>query len=275
MKILIIGADGFIGQNVAKGLEKNFYLIRSSWQEGLDLKIDLTKDSIGEIARKISSVSPDILINCAGIVPQSGLKLTNQMMTEKLLKALKRSNQKFSRIFLFSSAAIYNTKLKKANEDSQLEGGSNYARDKIEEEKIALKFAERGLPIVILRLFNPLGEGMQAGFIIPRILSAKNEEINLESERDFFDVREIPIIIAIMTQATPKRVVYNVGSGKKTKVSKIVDLINRERDLYIKKIEKIDEVPMADISRLKKEFNWKPTYNIKKTIERVLENEKD
>jgi GDP-L-fucose synthase len=63
MKIVLLGANGFVGKNVAELIEKNGYAIQKvSRQNGYDLR------ELDDNLRFIKEYNPDVIINCAAHV---------------------------------------------------------------------------------------------------------------------------------------------------------------------------------------------------------------
>lgn len=63
MKIVLLGATGFAGKNVAEILEKNNYKVtKVSRQNGYDLR------ELGENLRFLKEYNPDVIVNCAAHV---------------------------------------------------------------------------------------------------------------------------------------------------------------------------------------------------------------
>ncbi len=66
-KVIVVGASGVLGSAVAKGLDKDYQVIRAG-RSGADLKIDAA--DLGNLDEAMASVGPfDGLISCIGHVP--------------------------------------------------------------------------------------------------------------------------------------------------------------------------------------------------------------
>ena len=104
--------------------------------------------------------------------------------------------------------------------------GSPYALSKIKMENAAFTFNKRNqLECIVVRPFNHIGPGQEAGFLVPdlyqKIMRAlkKGGAIttgNLSTRRDYTDVRDVVrayVDLALASQGTLKSPVYNICSG--------------------------------------------------------------
>ena len=99
--------------------------------------------------------------------------------------------------------------------------------------------------------------------------------INKKSKKNYLDVYDaINIIIKILNNS--KYRLYNISSNKRITIEQIASKINDVTNckvIYSRQKERIDE-PRIDISRIKKEFNFKPTNNFNKFIVEIIKNYK-
>ena len=84
---------------------------------------------------------------------------------------------------------------------------------------------------------------------------------NGEQTRDFIHVSDL--VSAIFKTALSKKVgkIYNVGGGKEIKVNLIAKLIGGKKISYTFKRPGEPKRSLADISKIKKDLNWKPKIN--------------
>jgi nucleoside-diphosphate-sugar epimerase len=291
VKILVIGANGFVGRNVSlvlsakhdiheavRQLEKGYYSV--------DL---LDKDSIDKL---LNEVKPDVVINNAGVVENSEKAMQNVAFTQNLLEVAAASELEFKRIIISGSAAVYGLVAPEnipVSETAPLNASAGYGLSKLEEEKIALDLGIKfNLPVVVVRIFNPIGAGMHERFLVPKIISQVNDfqsgvkdaiEVNrLDSERDYINVKDVASAIQAIVEGDPAETIYNVGSGKATSNGELIELILHSSNIAIRpKIVEANPEPealvaiQADISRLSSEFGWKPINSIEDTIKEIID----
>jgi nucleoside-diphosphate-sugar epimerase len=87
------------------------------------------------------------------------------------------------------------------------------------------------LPIVITRPFNYTGKGQSESFLLPKIVSRfqrKAEVIelgNLDTSRDFSDVRSVAYAYRRLLETKPVGQTVNVCSGKATSLREVLGLV--------------------------------------------------
>ena len=252
-KILITGADGFIGSHLTEILSKKNYSVTALSQynsfnshghlEGLNFKnkINIVSGDIRdphfcyEITKNI-----DYIINLAALIaipysyhaPSSYID-TNVTGTLNLCQgALKNKVSKFVQI---STSEVYGTaKYIPIDENHPLQPQSPYSASKIASDSIAQSFySSYGLNISIARPFNTFGPRQSARAIIPTIITqALNGRQNiklgsLKPTRDFTYVTDTcDGIIAIMKSKKSVSKVINIGSNNEISIGKIINLVS-------------------------------------------------
>lgn len=287
MRILIFGADGFIGRSICDELEKKHIIFRASRNVSLysnNLKVDLLKKA--DILNVLKKSNPETIINCAGVIDQNMDLNMNSIFTKNIIDQAVKVDSVKKIIICGSSGEYGQVDLKNipVNEDVPLNSNIGYGLSKIKEEKIALKLSKKyKIKVVILRLFNPIGKNMANRFLIPRLLKQINDyklsnldniEISrLDSKRDYIAVEDVASAFRVIIEGEPKYNIYNIGSGRSTTNGEILNLIIKNNNLKIKPFirETSDEPEVlianqADISRIFDEFGWKPIKSLKKTI---------
>ncbi len=296
MRILIIGSAGFIGNAVKEVLSASYEVYgadRVIRDRKNTYEIDLMdKTSIVNVLRK---VQPQVVINCAGVVDNSDKAQLNVTFTANLLEAAKASGQQFERIIISGSAAEYglvDAKDIPVSEDVPLNANSGYGLCKLQETSLALEYGGRhGLPVVVARIFNPIGLGMRARFLISNVIEQIEEvrkgtrntiEVSrLDSRRDYINVRDIARAFAALAEGRPKQRVYNLGSGRSTSNEELIKLALKYSGLKL--LPKIvqtskDKEPLvaiqADITRIMGELNWEPTTTLDETLKEIMHEAK-
>jgi NAD dependent epimerase/dehydratase len=191
MKVLITGADGFIGSHLTEALYKKGYQVRAlcqynsfnnwGWLEDISCKDDIEVFS-GDIRdpfyceELVSGV--DIVFHLAALIaipysyisPQSYIE-TNIQGTLNICQASIKN--KVSRVLHTSTSEVYGTaKFVPINEDHPLQPQSPYSASKIGADAIAMSFFNSfNLPLTIVRPFNTYGPRQSARAVIPTIIT--------------------------------------------------------------------------------------------------------
>lgn len=296
MRILVLGANGFIGKNVADILAVRHNVYRATREKKSSqpnsVYVDLLQPDT--ILQALKQVEPDAIINCAGIIDTSLDTSLNVTFTKNLLQSTVDSGCSIKRIIISGSAGEYGLVEAKnipVKETTPLNASSGYGLAKLQEEQIALKYSkEQNLPVTVVRVFNPIGSGMAKRFLVPRLIEqikAFNEgkaqaiEVSrLDSKRDYVSVKDIGGAMSKLIENEPKHSVYNIGSGNSTSNGELINLILKNSKLSRKPniVETSDkEEPIvaiqADITRLIKEFGWQPKYTLDAVVKEILSDQ--
>ncbi|MFC2134810.1 SDR family oxidoreductase [Bacteroidota bacterium] len=301
--ILITGIAGFIGSNVAEQLLEQGYDIvgidnlSTGKKENLKHIIKKIKFKKGDITNlkflKKSMKNVDYVLHYAAL-PSVPYSISHPVETHKvnvngtLNVLLAARYNKVKKIIFASSSAVYgNTDSLPIKEGQELNPFSPYAAQKILGEYYCKLFYNAyGLRTTALRYFNVYGPrqdpNSQYAAVIPKFISlikkGKSPIIYGDGSqtRDFISVNDVvkSNILAIKDKKSDGKV-YNVASGKKTK---ILDLVKELNSLIGTNIQPILENPRpgdvkhsyANISKIKKELKFKPSVSLREGIKNVL-----
>ena len=139
------------------------------------------------------------------------------------------------------------------------------------------------IPVVILRSFNLYGPGQNENFLIPSIIKQiKSGRIELNDPRPKRDLLYIDDFVAVILKIIKYDYndfdIFNVGSGTSLSVEEIVNTIKNvmqsKAEIVFKNIYRPNEVmdTVADISKISKQFDWKPNVDFESGIRKILEN---
>lgn len=168
MHILITGATGFIGRYIIKELAKKTHKLRalirptSKLIHFKDIKIELI---VGDIADydsvKKACEGIDLVYHCAGCVSNKNknlLESVNIKGTENICRG--SLEQGVKRVVYASSVAVVSGNQAMLLTDELPYAHTNiYGWSKVEAEKIAVRYREKGLPIAIIRPCAIYGPG--------------------------------------------------------------------------------------------------------------------
>ena len=304
MKVLIVGAAGFVGGYLIEEL-------KSVGAEIVATKLPFERIDIGGVAVRdlditdqssidcvLSETDPDVVFHLAA---QSSVKLSwekpaftanvNIIGAINLFESAKTHLKKSARILVVGSGEEYGEINYSApvKETTEPKPKNIYALTKLAQENIAkIYVGAYGLNIVMTRSFNHIGPKQSPQFVVADFCSqvAKIEkglsgnEIavgNLSAKRDFTDVRDVVKAYVLLAEKGESGETYNVGSGVSVAVSEILDRILRlsEKDIKVvvdgKKLRPVD-VPeiRADISKISA-LGWERTYDLNTTLRETLD----
>jgi len=295
-KILVTGADGFIGSHLTEELVRRGYSVKAfviynsfnSWG-WLDHSESEIKKSIeifsGDIRDphgvKAAIKDCDVVLHLAALIsipfsyhsPDSYVD-TNIKGTLNVMQAAKELG--VEKIIHTSTSEVYGSaKFVPITEEHPLYGQSPYSASKIGADQIALSFYNSfNTPVTVLRPFNTYGPRQSARAIIPTVISQianGGKIISMGSTyptRDFTHVTDtVSGFIAAAESDEAVGEVINLGSNFEISIGDTVKLISEIMDAPIE--IKMDDARIrpqkseverlwADNSKAAKLLNWKP-----------------
>jgi NAD dependent epimerase/dehydratase len=257
LKVLVTGADGFIGSHLTEKLVSHGAKVtalclynsfdHSGWlddlPEAVRAKLRPVRGDIRDSAfvRRIVQ-GQDIVFHLAALIAiphsytaaQSYVE-TNVLGTLNLLEAARESD--VVRVVHTSTSEVYGTAITMPiTESHPLQGQSPYSASKIGADMMAEAFARSfELPVAILRPFNTFGPRQSERAVIPTIIRQALDPTcpailvgDTTPVRDFTfveDTAEAFIAIGIAPQIQFGRP-YNAGSGNAVTIMDVVDLVS-------------------------------------------------
>jgi NAD dependent epimerase/dehydratase len=307
-KILVTGADGFIGSHLTEELIRHganvrafvFYNSFNSWgwldtfpKDKLD-KLDVFAGDIRDPNGVRSALQGmDMVFHLAALIaipfsyhsPDSYVD-TNIKGTLNVLQAARDTGCK--RVLITSTSEVYGTaQYVPIDELHPFQGQSPYSATKIGADRIAESFYRSfNTPITIVRPFNTYGPRQSARAVIPTIITqllAGLTEISLGSihpTRDFNFVRDtVNGFIAIAeTQATIGEEI-NIASQQEISIGQlareIIDQINPaarvvSEDIRVRPEKSEVERLLGSNEKIRSLTGWQPEYSLKQGIRETI-----
>ena len=298
MKYAVTGGAGFIGSHLVKNLVErgNEIIVIDNLNTGKkkNVKKNLKKINFFEVDIRDFSTIEDIMKNVDGIFHEAALASVqdsfiipdkffdvNVKGTENIFKIGKKLGIK---VVYASSSSVYGNPISipiKENDDKN--PLNPYAKTKLENDKMAEKYAKNGLKVIGLRYFNVFGPGQSkeyAGVIklfLERIQQGLSPLINGDGlqVRDFVYVDDVVNANMLAMESNIDGKFFNIGTGTTISVLDLANMIIKFSGLKLKPIHRL-AVPgdvratQADITKAKTMLKWKPTTSIQDWLKNAV-----
>jgi GDP-4-dehydro-6-deoxy-D-mannose reductase len=298
IKVLVTGAGGFVGGYlVSHLLESGHEVVATSLElppfaeerpvlwEALDLT-DRPR-AIGWL----NEVEPEGIVHLAAQASVGGswenpaaTYRSNIEGTGNLLDAVKELRP---RVLLIGSAQQYVTPAegRPLTEDDPQQAGSPYALSKIAQEQMGLMYLSHfGLPSVFARSFNHTGPGQSAHYAVGSFASQIAElersgggEMhvgNLDSRRDFLDVRDVVRAYLMLLERGTAGEAYNVCSGRAVRMGDVLDKLlevagigeNVQVHRQSRHVPASADLLVGDPTKLQTAVGWAPEISLDRSL---------
>ncbi len=307
-RILVTGADGFIGSHLVEDLLKSGYQVKAfvyynsfnswGWIDTFpkDIKDEIeifTGDIRDPNGVKTAMENCDIVFHLAALIgipfsyhsPDSYVD-TNIKGTLNILQAARQL--KTERVFVTSTSEVYGTaQYVPIDENHPRQGQSPYSASKIGADRVAESFyCSFNLPVTIVRPFNTYGPRQSARAVIPTIIIQLNNNFkkiklgNLSPTRDFVYVKDV-INGFIEIAKSNKTIGEEINIATQSEISiedlakEIIKQINPKAEIECDKERVRPE--KSEVERLygsnekiKKLTNWQPKYTLSKGLKETI-----
>jgi UDP-glucose 4-epimerase len=308
-KILVTGADGFIGSHLTEALVSAGANVTAlaqynsfdshGWLDDLPeptrQKINLVRGDIRDAAFVSRLVNGnEIVFHLAALIaiPYSYLAAqsyveTNVLGTLNVLEAARQHGTE--RVVHTSTSEVYGTAIKMPIDESHpLQGQSPYSASKIAADMMAEAFARSfGVPVVILRPFNTFGPRQSERAIIGALIrQALDPSCPAIMVGDATTVRDLTFVTdtaaAFMAAGRAEGIeygqAYNAGSQRAIKIGDLIHVIieiTSSRKPVVQDEKRLrptnSEVRalLADCTRFVRETGWSPQVTLREGLERT------
>jgi dTDP-glucose 4,6-dehydratase len=281
-KILVTGADGFIGSHLVESLVNQGYKVKAfvlynsfnkwGWLDSLDKSV-LSEIEVfaGDIRDpygvKNAMEGCDSVLHLAALIaipysyhsPDTYID-TNIKGTLNILQAARSLN--VERIIHTSTSEVYGTaRFVPITEEHPLQGQSPYSASKIGADQLAYSFyTSFELPVITIRPFNTYGPRQSARAVIPTIITQLANGLDvlklgsIHPTRDFNYVQDtVDGFIAALKAENAFGETINLGSNFEISIGDTVDKRLRPKDSEVERLW-ADNKKAADL------LHWKPKY---------------
>lgn len=300
MRVLITGAAGFVGPHLARELAASGHepwalvLPGETPPPGLPA-VAGSVASPDDLRRAFEEARPQGCVHLAGItfVPavRDGAAAAcevNVVGTLRLLEAAQAFDPA-PRTLVVSTAQIYGGGPWEGplDEDAPMRPAHLYALTKMAADLGALLFhRDRGVPVMTARPVNHTGPG-QAGQFVVASFAAQLAEMaagrrppemrvgNLDSRRDFLDVRDVVRAYRLLLERGRPGLAYNIGSGRLERIGRLLELLSdiagiRPRLVSDPALHRpTDSMPVLDCRRLARDTGWTQEIGLEQTLRDV------
>jgi NAD dependent epimerase/dehydratase len=307
-KVLVTGADGFIGSHlteelVRRGVDVRAFVCYNSfgtwgWLDQSELAIRKALEVFpGDIRDphgvKTAMKQCDVVLHLAALIaipysyhsPDTYID-TNVKGTLNIVQAARELGTE--KVVVTSTSEVYGTALSvPITEDHPLQGQSPYSASKIGSDQMALAFHRSfGTPVAIIRPFNTYGPRQSARAVIPTIITqlangAKSIKLgSLHPTRDFNYVKDtVSGFLAIAESDRSVGEVINIASNYEISVGDTARLIGEAMGIEVQ-IESDDirtrpgnsevERLWGDNTKAKHLLGWTPEYGSREGFKRGI-----
>ena len=280
-RILITGGGGFLGLPLCDRL-----------RELGDVVLSVSRHSGVDVSdwNHVSSVERcDVVYHLAAVTgAEAALARPREAYTTNVLGTmhiLEYCRIQKARRLVFASTYVYGQpKYLPVDESHPINPGNPYAQSKVIGETLCRQYYEDfGVPVVILRIFNPYGPGQQGSFLIPTVLNQLKHHGKVllrdpAPRRDFIFVQDVVDAFMKAGRYTGSEfAVFNVASGKTYSVAEVVQKI---RYIHGRPFEVVYAGPsrpfeIADcvggVERSKRNLGWQAKTDIDNGLRQTVE----
>ncbi len=295
--VALTGASGFVGANLARkllaeGHEVHLLLRENSNRWRIDgiagevrtVEVDLCDQDA--VDRVIGSIKPDWVFHLAtyGAYPaQSELRRIARTNIDGTVNLLEASVKAGVEVFVNTgSSSEYGYKDHPPAETELLEPNSHYVWTKAAATHYCRHMAttcDTHLPT--LRLYSVYGPYEQPGRLMPTLVARGVQGelpplVGPRTSRDFVYVDDVcdAYLRAAATPTDERGPVFNVGSGHRTTLADVVDIVRRHFDLAaepewgaMKQRSWDTDVWVSDNRKIVSELGWKPEHGLEQGFE--------
>ena len=305
MKIIIFGANGFIGKSVVNKLLENkvkvicFDIHKESQ---LPKKVEYYKCDLVNINKYKNKIKKaDIFLNLVGWLGVRETQkdpfktyLINLIYQSKWLEIIKE--WKIKKVVFISSSEIYgDINLKAVNELSPVSPKSDYAVSKLAVENLLRVYAKKyKFEYNIIRYFNIYGPDQREEFVIPKFikLALKGKDLNYTGNgsqvRAFCYIDDaVDITIKVILSNKCKNEDFNIGNNKEPiSIKELAHIIKKlsHSDSKIRSIpfSKADRSKRIEVfyrrpntNKLTKFLNYSPNITLRNGIQKIYDSKKN
>lgn len=308
MKILVTGADGFVGSWLTGALADAGHVVVGTVRRGTSppawlcsvATVELELGDAASVARALDQ-DFDAVVHLAGMASGAEARRdpgasweVNAAGTARVLEAAAERQGGGARFLLASTAEVYGAGPARPRVETDPPAPcSPYGASKLGAEVAALEVARRtGLQVIVARSFPHIGRGQDGRFVVPafarRLADARRRgerEVpvgNLDPVRDVLHVGDVCAAYEALLRDGVAGETYNVAAGRAVSIRELFDALAR--------LMGVDAVPVAqarlqrpaDIpylvgsaDKLRAATGWRPRVSLEEALAEVADAQAD
>jgi dolichol-phosphate mannosyltransferase len=295
-KIVVIGASGFVGSRVFELLLKSKYEVYGIGRSNMPWRIEdlyfnrylSTQDQ--DVLEVLNSIRPNVIINFSASGAYSFQRDFENIVASNLIlleKIASWSVENGAFLIQAGTSSEYGLNSAGPKEHSIAIPNSLYSLTKLAGTHLLGHYFSLGLSCVVLRLYSVYGPREDTSRLMPAVMKGiiKGEWPNFTStniSRDFIyidNVVELLFVILKWYFEEPKQVfeIYNVGSGRKTTIQDLINVLMTDFSMPKPKAEKFPqrgwdtENWFSDIDKVTQAFGWRAQDDLKSGLSKMKE----
>ena len=264
-------------------------------------EVDITDPDA--MAALVERVAPDAVVHLAAAasVGQSfadpaGTWHVNVEGTRGVLEGLRRAAPAARMVMALSGEEYGRVPLDHlpVTDDTPLNPMSPYAESKVAADHLCAQYRrEHGLAVVRLRAFNQLGPGQDPRFVLPSICKqiadaemegdgeCRLELGNIDTRRDFLDVRDVVRAYALLLEKGDPSQVYLAATGRSHAIGDLVDMAVSQARIPVQvtsdpsRVREGEQPDLYASPRALEELGWAPRIPLEQSIADALDYWRD
>lgn len=299
-RILITGAGGFVGGYLFSFLQHEGDDVWGTAHEGpvegssAARTLHLDVRDAEAVRRVVRQVRPDEIYHLAGLAHPARHGAEALMETNVLgcLNVLLSARDVGAAVLAVSSGYAYGPVVAPVREDVPLRPIEPYGASKAAMEMVASSEAAAGGSVVVVRPFNHSGPGQPPTYLLPTLVrqvveierDLRNPVLelgNLDSARDFTDVRDVVRAYPLLLRGSPMGEVYNVSSGRAITVRELARKVVDAASVPVRIVSRSErrrstDIPLlvGDPSKARETVGWTATTPLDGTLGDMLADER-
>lgn len=295
--ILLTGSTGFLGSHVLDKLVRQGYnvaILKRSWSDTWRInhlleKVEVFNLDLMSLEKIFQFTKPEYVIHLATMYSKfdSDADMDNMYKSNVLFPSeILEIGMKYGLKGFFNTGTFfeYDCTQQPINENNRVSPFNLYAQTKLDFELILKSYSEK-IHINTFRIFSPYG-GKDNHKLIPMLIqkALSKQTIQLSDgmqKLDFIYAVDVAnayidaLKVMICREELGSYNVYNLGSGVPISVREVVSVIEQNLGEHLDVIwgsPSTVDIPIAyaDLSKIKKELSWAPSYTIHQGIANVI-----
>lgn len=300
MRVLVTGAAGFVGRYAIRELQAAGHSpVGFDRTPAADLPCPLVTGDIRDaplLRDTVRRIQPDAGLHLAAIAFPPGaaedpllMAAVNVLGTVAICDAFRREAPR-ARLLVVSSARVYGSPSSPIplDEEAPLAPDSYYAATKAAADLLARRYArDFGCPFLVARPHNHTGPGQPEAYAIPsfirQILALRAQGGrgslrvgNMESRRDFLDVRDVVRAYRLLLERGTPGCAYNIASGHALTIGELIERIAHlagvvpHLETDPSRMRPTDASAPLDLRRIRRDTGWEPRIPLDQTLQEML-----